>query len=103
MSIQMACPGCGASYTLSDELRGKKVRCKKCEEIFAVNGVAKGGLEDLAEPVAKGQPARATAPVRRRGEDDNGPTRSATRTAGKPVRRRGEDLEDDTLPPSKKD
>ncbi|HMC63840.1 MAG TPA: trypsin-like peptidase domain-containing protein [Gemmataceae bacterium] len=104
MSIQMACPGCGASYTLSDELRGKKVRCKKCEEIFAVNGAAKGDVKEPIEPAEKVRPgARATAaPGRRRGEDGNGPTRIATRTAAKPVRRRGEDPEDEAHEPSQR-
>jgi len=100
MSIKMACPGCGASYTLADELKGMKIRCKKCEEIFAVNGVAKREIEEAIEPAEKVRPGpRAAAPtVRRRGVDDDASKRTALRPAVKTGRRRGEDPEEDKAP-----
>ena len=44
MAIRITCPGCQASLTLQDEMRGKKVRCRKCEQAInvpAANGVKK--------------------------------------------------------------
>src|SRR5438876_11884212 len=105
MSIQMACPGCGATYTLADELKGKKIRCKKCEEIFAVNGVAKRVAEDAIEAAEKPRPGpRAAAPatIRRRGEDGETAVRSGARSGARPVRRRGEDDLDESPETSKK-
>lgn len=37
MSIAIVCPNCRASYHLNDALEGKKVRCKKCDEIMLVH------------------------------------------------------------------
>src|SRR5439155_25517953 len=104
MSIQMACPGCGASYTLADELKGKKIRCKKCEQIFAVNGVAKRAVDEAIEPAEKVRtgPRPVAATGRRRGEDGGSPMRSGARAPGKPVRRRGEDADDEAPEPAKK-
>lgn len=36
MAIKVTCPGCEASLSLAEELRGKKVRCKKCETSLRV-------------------------------------------------------------------
>lgn len=36
MGIAVTCPNCKALYNLSDSLEGKKVRCKKCQEIISV-------------------------------------------------------------------
>ena len=36
MAIRMKCPGCRCSLSLADHLRGKKVRCKKCEAAVRV-------------------------------------------------------------------
>ncbi|MFZ9791263.1 MAG: hypothetical protein ACO3F3_02865 [Gemmataceae bacterium] len=33
-SIQIACPECGKKLTVSQELLGKKVRCKGCSKVF---------------------------------------------------------------------
>lgn len=38
MSIPATCPGCEATYQLADTMRGKKVRCKSCSEVFVVGG-----------------------------------------------------------------
>lgn len=35
MPLCVICPGCQARLELRDELRGKKVRCRKCETVFA--------------------------------------------------------------------
>src|SRR5262245_62160678 len=36
MSIPAVCPTCQSSVKLVDHLAGKKVRCKKCQEVFLV-------------------------------------------------------------------
>jgi predicted Zn finger-like uncharacterized protein len=36
MSIQVTCPECRARFTLADDLAGKKIRCSKCQTVFAL-------------------------------------------------------------------
>ncbi len=36
MPIATKCPGCKALFRLADDLAGKKVRCQKCAQLFAV-------------------------------------------------------------------
>jgi hypothetical protein len=38
MPLQTCCPSCGASYTLADDLLGKKARCKECRAYFVIAG-----------------------------------------------------------------
>lgn len=33
---QIACPGCGVAYRVTEKLLGRKVRCTKCEQVFEV-------------------------------------------------------------------
>jgi predicted Zn finger-like uncharacterized protein len=42
MSIATKCSHCGASYNLNDQMRGKTVRCKGCQETFLVAAAAGG-------------------------------------------------------------
>jgi predicted Zn finger-like uncharacterized protein len=96
----MNCPSCQAAFTLDDDLRGKKIRCKKCEEVFAVQPGKRGADPDEEDsprsdrrvadkPVPK-SPARAP-----RDEEDERPAR-------KPARPRDEDDEaPDRRPPSR--
>ena len=37
MTIDLACPGCGKSYTLPESQRGKRARCKRCGEEFRID------------------------------------------------------------------
>ena len=90
MAIQTSCPNCEATYTLADTQRGKKVRCRKCSEIFTVGGarnadapepaVAKSGknlrkdaLQSTPRPPAKSTPPPKTKPAAKRapGPDDD--------------------------------
>ncbi len=41
MPIQSRCPECETQYTLPDEKKGKKVRCRECEEVFTVKAIVK--------------------------------------------------------------
>jgi predicted Zn finger-like uncharacterized protein len=36
MPLRFNCPGCGSVYNFPDEFLGRRVRCKKCSEIFTV-------------------------------------------------------------------
>jgi HEAT repeat protein len=48
MPIQTTCPACERGYTLPDTQRGKRVRCKNCQETFVV-GAAAGAVQTAAE------------------------------------------------------
>jgi predicted Zn finger-like uncharacterized protein len=56
--INVSCPECQKQLKVSEELRGKKVRCKGCGHVFAI---------PAAEAKAKAKPAPA------KGADDDGP------------------------------
>src|SRR5947209_20575603 len=34
MAVNVNCPGCRTSYPVTEDLLGKKIRCKKCQETF---------------------------------------------------------------------
>jgi predicted Zn finger-like uncharacterized protein len=36
MTLRTSCPGCGTAYTVPDDANGKKTRCQKCDQVFAV-------------------------------------------------------------------
>jgi predicted Zn finger-like uncharacterized protein len=48
MPIKTTCPACQASYLLADNLLGKKIRCKKCNQIIIV--------EDASETASAEEP-----------------------------------------------
>jgi predicted Zn finger-like uncharacterized protein len=37
MSLETLCPNCGAVYRLVDQVAGRKVRCKACQQVFTAN------------------------------------------------------------------
>lgn len=49
MSIKSTCPHCGESVTVPDQLLGKKVRCKKCQETFLAEDLDVDDEKDLDE------------------------------------------------------
>ena len=82
MAIQMSCPNCDATYTLADTQSGKKVRCRKCSEIFVVGGARddaaatknaktsrKDALQDSPRPPAKSLPPKSKPAAVRRDRD----------------------------------
>ena len=100
VAIRITCPSCRAAYTVDDGLRGKKIRCKKCEEVFAVQPARGADHDDEESPrsdrriAAKPVPK---APVRapRDEEEDERPAR-------KPARARDDDEETpERRPPSR--
>jgi hypothetical protein len=74
MSIKVACPRCAREYHLADAMRGKTVRCRECDDTFAVPDEAEessaGGL--LTADDAHDRPRRRAPvePVRRRERDE---------------------------------
>lgn len=79
MPQPVSCPHCGTSLRVPDELRGKKVRCKSCAEVFPVP-------EDDVEDVLPVRPERRIQP-----------SPKAPRLASEHTRRRQDD-EDDLRP-----
>jgi hypothetical protein len=97
MAISTNCPGCQAALSFGEQLRGKKVRCKKCSHVF----VAKAGPSrereeegnegtDARKRIQR-QPSRpqrpavleeeqpARPPRRKRSQDEEPPVRSLRR------------------------
>lgn len=80
MAINTTCPECSAAYTLADQQRGKKVRCKHCSAVFVVAAAsakknAAPAKEEVTErPTPRTRPsavtARKGAPVKGRRDDD---------------------------------
>jgi hypothetical protein len=63
MPVQTCCPSCGTSYTLEDQLLGKKARCKQCRQYFVINGhVLAAEGEDEVELIEDDR-VQATAPA----------------------------------------
>src|SRR5438309_3255773 len=50
MAILAECPGCRETFTLPEHLQGKKLRCKKCQQIFVATAAA-------------AKPPRTTSPI----------------------------------------
>jgi predicted Zn finger-like uncharacterized protein len=79
MPIRTTCPHCQTVYTLADNLAGKKVRCKNCDEVIAVRGAAARDTEErIQEGPGRGVPARSVreeepARPRRRSRDGEPP------------------------------
>ena len=42
MPIEITCPECRSVYKVADHARGKSVRCKNCDAVFASEGVPLG-------------------------------------------------------------
>jgi len=57
MAQTVACPGCGKTYQVGDNIIGKKVRCKECglEFVASSGGTQPSGVPEQA---AMGKPAQ---------------------------------------------
>src|SRR5437773_2231171 len=51
MSIRIVCPNCRAAYTVADELRGKKARCRECQTLFLIGAAAPPAAPATPEPI----------------------------------------------------
>lgn len=72
MAIRISCPSCDASLVFNDDKRGKKVRCKKCEESFTLggtNGKLKSTKSEAADDDDDGgaQPKKKKKPAAKKG------------------------------------
>jgi predicted Zn finger-like uncharacterized protein len=74
MTISTACPGCGASYTVSDTLAGKKAKCKKCGAILTIPNPASELADVPLADLAAGTPLQGLDD-RAFGGDPLGPSR----------------------------
>src|SRR6266446_4747046 len=92
MAVEALCPICGATFSLRDDMAGKKVRCTKCEQVFTVGGEAKAkpAAEKVSVQPRPAAPAKKSAPAR---DDDEVSTAKKNRVAAK--RGRDDDDEDD--------
>jgi predicted Zn finger-like uncharacterized protein len=67
MPVHVTCPNCSASQNVDEEKRGKKVRCRKCDELIPVplkgKAAAREEEDDIEEVVpVKKKPAKTAAP-----------------------------------------
>lgn len=91
MAIKITCPECETALTLSDDKRGKKVRCKSCEKVLSIpsaNGKVKKPAkeeevdeqEDEEEEEAKDKPKGKGKPAKNE--------KSETSKNGKPAKKK---------------
>lgn len=65
MPIPVHCPQCRTLYQVGEQLRGKRVRCKSCQETFLIPASPAAAAEPRPRPAA--DEASAPRPVRREG------------------------------------
>ncbi|MFO0938387.1 MAG: MJ0042-type zinc finger domain-containing protein [Gemmataceae bacterium] len=92
--IDTACPNCQTTLRVPAELAGKKVKCKKCQTVFAVAATAKPAAAKpaSAKPVAA-RPAKAKP-----AGDENAPIKFAKEEAPPAHASHHHDDEDDANP-----
>src|SRR5450759_373348 len=78
MSIRIACQGCNATYVVDDELRGKQIRCRKCEQPVAVPASHKKADAGVIDKKSNAGAVAAAARPRQQDNDD-GDDRKAPR------------------------
>ncbi len=88
MAFEAVCPGCGARYDLREDMSGKKVRCKKCQQLFLALPGQDLEDEDLAADEEEVRPRNRRAEQPRDDREDR-PRRkkSKKKKAGFPVAR----------------
>lgn len=62
MAIRVTCPGCQAAYTCPDDYRGKKLKCKKCQQVFLAGSSQPAARPRLAAPPPREEFEEMTAP-----------------------------------------
>ena len=59
MAVNVNCPGCRTSYPVTEDLLGKKIRCKKCQETFTATAAkAPAAARATDERITSRRPAR---------------------------------------------
>jgi predicted Zn finger-like uncharacterized protein len=59
MSIRVTCQGCAAQYTVGENMAGKRVKCKRCGNMFEIPQGGASTVTRAEELVAKDAPAVA--------------------------------------------
>jgi predicted Zn finger-like uncharacterized protein len=121
MAVKALCPTCGAIFELRDDMRGKMVRCTKCEQVFTVGGEAQPKPSEVkqsvqpkpaapppppvpAKPAAATKPAapakpaaaaKAAAPAKKSSRDDDDEISTARKSRATAKRGRDDDDDDD--------
>jgi predicted Zn finger-like uncharacterized protein len=93
MAVEALCPTCGAVFSLKEDYLGKKVRCKKCEQVFTVAEQKTKGRDETGAVQAAG----ATAPKKSTRDDDDD-----DRETRRPAAKRSRDDDDDDDRPRKR-
>lgn len=57
MAKRFQCPGCGTSYPFHEKLAGKKVKCKKCENVFTASLSPKASAQSGKSPALHNLPS----------------------------------------------
>jgi HEAT repeat protein/DNA-directed RNA polymerase subunit RPC12/RpoP len=84
MPVQVTCPDCLSTFSVGDNLLGKKIRCRACESIILVKAGAKRPPTAIQEEAPARRPAAPAA--RRRGEDDEDDRPAPRRKGPEPSR-----------------
>jgi predicted Zn finger-like uncharacterized protein len=91
MPIPTTCPSCQTVYSLADHLRGKKVRCKNCDEVIVVGASAKARSAEerdegagRQERIQSGARRPKLAPAR---DEDERPRRREREDSSRPGRK----------------
>src|SRR5262245_57194369 len=84
MSVTVTCPGCRTSYPVTEDLLGKKIRCKKSQEtLTATAAKAAAAAGRAADERIQTRPG-AKAPAATDNGHDDGPVNGRTKPARKP-------------------
>src|SRR5438128_2335513 len=59
MAVTVTCPACGNSTSVSDDILGRKIRCRGCQEVFVATAAkVRVGAASDTQPAAIGGPSR---------------------------------------------
>lgn len=61
-TLDVSCPNCGKQLKVPAELEGKRVKCKDCQEVFAVTAPKKAGKPAAPRPAAARPAPKAPEP-----------------------------------------
>jgi predicted Zn finger-like uncharacterized protein len=86
MAVSVTCPGCRTSYPVTEDLLGKKIRCKKCQETFTA-AAAKSAVASRAtdERITTSKPAGARGGNGRYDDDEGESPRRNGNGRGRPM------------------
>ncbi|OWK37746.1 trypsin-like peptidase domain-containing protein [Fimbriiglobus ruber] len=80
MAISVTCPGCKAVYPVAENMVGKSIKCKKCDDVIPVVAPAAVARPVAAARVAQAVPAKpVAAKLAPTAKDDARPARTARR------------------------